>query len=76
MTYTAIRQKTAALLGTQPTCLDCRTPQSPATLSSYGKRCFACFKAHCREPLPQVGRSKAAERIRAEIVSTGRKLPA
>ena len=76
-TYTDTRRKTAEKIGQQVVaCLRCGEPTPADTLAMHGGRCYPCFRADCRAPLPQVGRSKAAERIRAEIQAMGKRVPA
>jgi hypothetical protein len=74
MNYTNVRKENSARSGTETYCR-CGTSTLRTTLSDYG-RCFPCFQAYCREPSYDRGRSKAAERIRAEIAAMGRKVPA
>lgn len=76
MTYTKIRQQTAAMMGDAPACVACKAPVKRATLADFGGRCFGCFAAYRREKAPAPPRSKAAERIRAEIAAMGRRVPA
>lgn len=33
-------------------CMRCGDPTLVATLNHYGARCFTCYEAYCREPLP------------------------
>lgn len=73
--YAKTSKETAERMGSE-TCSLCRAPTPTKTLSDFGKRCFPCYQAYCREPSYDRGRSKAAERIRAEIAAMGRKVPA
>ncbi len=73
--YTDARRRTAEKMGNRPdgACMVCGNAASNATLSDFGARCFPCYQAYCREPSYDRGRSRAAERIRAEIAAMGRK---
>lgn len=73
--YAKICKETAERMGSA-TCLICRAPTPTKTLSDFGARCFPCYQAYCREPQSKPDRSRAAERIRAEIAAMGRKVPA
>jgi hypothetical protein len=33
-------------------CMVCKSLTAPSVLSTYGMRCFGCFKAFCNAPLP------------------------
>jgi hypothetical protein len=71
-----IRRSTAEKLGSPANCNRCGTSAAWATLSLYGGMCGHCYAAYCREPYHYHERSKAAERIRAEIAAAGRRVPA
>lgn len=42
-----VRQPEAMLV-----CGWCHAPTDHSTLSTYGARCFRCYQAYCREPMP------------------------
>ena len=75
MSYKTVRKELAQQHDTNRGCRTCQAGAPHATLSDYGGLCFPCFQAYCREPSYDRGRSKAAERIRAEIAAMGRKVP-
>ncbi len=77
MSIASIRQQTADRMasGDGRACLVCGTAADGITLSMFGARCFPCYQAYRREPLVPPPRSKAAERIRAEIAAMGKGLP-
>jgi len=56
-------------------CAQCGEPTLIATLSEYGTSCYSCHTAYCQERPTQPTRSKAAEKVRAEITAAGRRLP-
>lgn len=51
-------------------CMPCGKATLAATLSNYGGRCFECYQAYCRSPLPRLGEQIRRPMQRTALLDT------